>query len=179
MRKLPVWLTESERDRLLNAEMSERNRAIITTMLFAGLRCNELRMLNVEDVDFDDMTIHVRHAKRDKERYVPLHPEIAAALDQYLGDRRDSLEGPVFLSSRGNRISNRRLHSMVSVLAARAKLRKNLHPHALRHTFAVMLKDNGEDLETIRDLLGHEDIRTTSIYLHCSMAGKRSAINRL
>lgn len=178
-RKLPVWLTERDRDQFLAVEMSERNRAILTMFLYAGLRSNELRMLNVEDVDFEDLTIYVRHAKRDKERYVPLHPEVAVTLETYLGERKDQGQGAMFLSRLGNRISNRRLRSMVKLFARRAGLRKNLHPHALRHTFAVMLMDNGEDLETIRDLLGHEDIRTTSIYLHCSMAGKRSAINRL
>lgn len=175
-RRLPVWLTEKERDQLLSVEMSDRNRAILTTFLYAGLRSNELRMLDVVDIDFDEMTIHVRHAKRGKERLIPLHPEVAVAVEKYLGERDD---GPIFLSNRGERISNRRLRSMVKMIATRASLKKNLHLHALRHTFAVLLKENGEDLETIRDLLGHEDIRTTSIYLHCSMAGKRTAINRL
>jgi site-specific recombinase XerD len=179
MRKLPVWLTETERDRLLKVETSVRNRAIVTTFLYAGIRCNELRMLDVGDIDFEEMTIHVRHAKRDKERYIPLHPDTAIALDSHLGERKEDFDDALFMSNRGERISNRRLRSMVKMIGKRAGIRKNLHPHALRHTFAVMLKDNGEDLETIRELLGHEDIQTTSIYLHCSMAGKRLAIERL
>jgi integrase/recombinase XerC len=177
-RKLPTWLTERECKRLLGVETSLRNRAILTLFLYAGLRSNELRMLDVEAIDFEDMTINVVHAKRGKQRYVPLHAEAAAAIDAYLEDE-DRRSGPVFVSRRGSRISNRRLRSLVSQLAGLAELRKDLHPHALRHTFAVSLLEKETDLETIRDLLGHESIETTSIYLHCSMPGKRKAIDRL
>lgn len=121
-KRLPTWLTEAERDRLLGAEMSDRNRAIMTVFLYTGLRCNELRMLDIADVDTEEMIIHVRHAKRDKERFIPLHPEIEAALGGYLDGRED---GPLFLSSRGERISNRRLRSMVETVGQRAGLKKN------------------------------------------------------
>lgn len=179
-KRLPVWLTDRERDRLLDIEMSSRDRAILTTFLYAGLRSNELRMLDLVDVDFEAMVIHVRHAKRGKERYVPLHAEAAAALDKYLSDEdRAEPQQPIFLSQRKQRISNRRLRSLIKHLARQAKLQKSVHPHALRHTFAVSLLEAEADIETIRDLLGHEDIRTTSIYLHCSMAGKRLAVDRL
>lgn len=175
-KRLPVFLTPTEKERLLNLEMVARDRAIVAVFLYAGLRCNELRMLDVADVDFDSMMVHVRHAKRGKERYVPLHAEAAVALDVYLdGDQ----VGPVFRSRLGQRISLRRLRSLVKELGREAGLVKDLHPHALRHSFAVSLLEAGSDLETIRDLLGHEDIRTTSIYLHCSMAGKRLAVDRL
>lgn len=175
-RRLPTWLTQKERDQLLDLELSQRDRAILTVFLFAGLRANELRMLDVSDVDFDAGTLHIRHAKRGKERMIPLHSEAVVALETHLAGQSD---GPVFLSNRGRRISYDRLHSLALELGQRAGLRKRTRPHVLRHSFAVALHENGEDLETIRDLLGHEDIRTTSIYLHCSMAGKRSAINRL
>lgn len=175
-RKLPIWLTDRERERLLDLEMSPRDRAIVSVFLFAGLRANELRMLDVNDLDFDADTIHVRHAKRDKERVIPLHREAKVALLDHLGDRR---AGPVFLSNRGRRISYDRLHSLMVSLGQRAGLRKRSRPHVARHSFAVALHENGADLEKIRDLLGHEDISTTTIYLHCSMRGKRQVIDSL
>jgi site-specific recombinase XerD len=133
-------------------------------------------MLDVSDIDFEAKTIYVRFAKRDKERLIPLHPVTETALREHLADREN---GPVFFSNRGERISYDRLHSLIGELGQQAKLRKELHPHALRHTFAVSLKDAGVDLETIRDLLGHESITTTTIYLHCSMDSRRVAVNLL
>jgi integrase/recombinase XerD len=175
-RKLPVWLTGPERKRLLALEMTARDRAIVSTFLYAGLRSNELRMLDVEDIDFEAMTLFVRFGKRDKERVVPLHAELAAALEAHLQGR---LRGPVFESNRATRISYDRLHSLVGELGKRAGLRKDLHPHSLRHSFAVSLLDADVDLETIRDLLGHESIQTTSIYLHCSTTKRRTAVDRI
>lgn len=176
--KLPTWLTASERKRLLAAPMSIRDRAILSTFLFAGLRSNELRMLDVEDLDFDEMTILVRFGKRSKQRLMPLHTEAATALITYLEDR-DRRSGPVFLNRFGNRLSNRSLRTIVKDLAIQAVIHKDLHPHALRHSFAVALLEADTDLETIRDLLGHKDIKTTSIYLHCSTARRRAAVDRI
>ena len=112
-KRLPTWLTEVERDRLLGQSLPVRDRAILSLFLYAGLRCNELRMLDVADLDFDSMLVHVRHAKRGKERWVPLHAEAAAALDQYLDGRA---AGAVFISRRGERISNRQLRTLVKKL---------------------------------------------------------------
>lgn len=161
---------------MLGLDMPARDRAIITTFLYTGLRSNELRLLDVEDIDFEAMTVFVRFGKRSKQRYVPLHAEAAAALDAHLAGKTS---GPVFESNRGQRISYDRLHSLVGELGKEAGLRKELHPHSLRHSFAVALLDAGVDLETIRDLLGHESIQTTSIYLHCSTAKRRQAVDRI
>lgn len=175
-RRLPTWLTEVERKRLFNLELSHRDRAILTLFLYSGLRCNELRMLDVADLDFEAMTVFVRYAKRSKQRMVPLHAEAEVALNEHLAGRTS---GPVFLSERKQRISLRRLRSLIKSLGQQAGLRKDIHPHVLRHSFAVALQDKDVDLETIRDLLGHEDIKTTSIYLHCSTAKRRAAVDRI
>lgn len=175
-RRLPVWLNEIERKRLLGLEMPARDRAIVSLFLLAGLRSNELRMLDIQDLDFDAKTILVRFGKRSKQRMVPLHAEAATVLDPYISDRQ---EGALFLNRFGQRLSNRWLRMLVKALGQRAGIRKNLHPHALRHSFAVALLETGSDLETIRDLLGHDDIKTTSIYLHCSTARRRAAVDRI
>ncbi len=177
-KKLPVWLTKAEQKRLLGLDLSDRDRAIVCVFLYAGLRANELRMLDVEDIDFDDMTIMVRFGKRGKQRIIPLHAEAAAALEAHIGDRRC---GALFDSNRGQRISYDRIHSLIVELGNDARIHKKLHPHALRHSFAVSLleTDPPTDLETIRDLLGHGSIKTTAIYLHCSTARRRAAVDRL
>lgn len=174
--RLPTWLTEPERKRLSNLELSLRDQAIVALFLYAGLRSNELRMLDVADLDFEAMTVLVRFGKRAKQRVVPLHTEAAAALESHLAGRSD---GPVFLSNRQQRISNHRLRTLIKSLGHQAGLRKDLHPHALRHSFAVALLEANVDLETIRDLLGHDSIETTSIYLHCSTAKRRAAVDRI
>ncbi len=175
-RRLPTWLTRAERKRLLAADMSDRDRAVVSVFLFAGLRSNELRMLDIEDVDFEAMTILVRHGKRAKQRVVPLHAEAAAAMDQYLGDRQ---AGPLFLNRFGQRLSNRWLRTMVKALGRQAGIRKELHPHALRHTFAVSIREAGEELDVLKDLLGHASIETTEIYTHCSVDQLRSAVDKI
>lgn len=175
-RRLPTWLTETERKRLLSLDLSPRDRAILSLFLYSGLRCNELRMLDVPDLDFEDMTVLVRFGKRSKQRVVPLHSEAHTALALHLDGRT---AGPVFESERQQRISLRRLRSLTKELGQQSGLRKDLHPHALRHSFAVALLEKNVDLETIRDLLGHEDIKTTSIYLHCSTAKRRAAVDRI
>lgn len=156
--------------------MSARDRAIITTFLYAGLRSNELRMLDIQDLDFEEMAILVRFGKRSKERLVPLHAEAAAAIDAYLAGRRT---GPVFLSNRQSRISNARLRTLIKDLARQAGLKKDVHPHALRHTFAVSLREAGEELDVVKALMGHERIETTAIYTHCSVDHLRSAVDRI
>jgi site-specific recombinase XerD len=156
--------------------MSTRDRAILTVFLFGGLRCNELRMLDVEDVDFEESTIFIRYAKRDKQRMVPLHDRAREALEAYLSDRST---GPIFLSGQETRISNRRLRSLVKELGQRAGLKKDLHPHTLRHTYATLLREAGVELGDVGNLLGHASLDTTRIYDHMSMARKRLAVEKL
>jgi site-specific recombinase XerD len=172
-KRLPHWLKAHQRKKVLSLELSTRDKAILDTFLYTGVRSNELRMLDAEDVDFEARTLFVRFAKRGKQRLVPLHSEAVAALEAHLQGRES---GPLFHSNRGERISYDRLHSLIREIGKLAGV-PWLHPHALRHSFAVSLLDAGVDLETIRDLLGHDDIKTTSIYLHCSTEKRRAAVD--
>jgi integrase/recombinase XerD len=156
--------------------LTTRDRAVVTTFLYAGLRANELRMLDVEDLDFEAETIFVRYGKRAKQRIIPLHRTAATALRAHLDGR---MAGQVFESNRGQRISYDRLHSLVIGLGRRAGLRKGIHPHILRHTFAVMLREVGEELDVIKDLLGHASIKTTEIYVHCVVSQLRVAVDKI
>lgn len=176
MRRLPIRLTKAEREQLLALDLSPRDRAILTVFLFGGLRSNELRMLDVQDLDFGECTIFIRYAKRDKQRLVPLHARALEALEAHLGERRS---GPLFLSRTGQRISNRRLRTLVKEMGQRAGLKKDLHPHTLRHTYATLLREAGVELGDVGNLLGHASLDTTRIYDHMSMARKKSAVDKL
>lgn len=174
--RLPTRLTKKERDRLLALDMSVRDRAILTTFLFGGMRSNELSMLNVDDIDFEEDTIFIQHAKGHKQRILPLHYRARKALEDYLEGRTD---GPIFLSNRGARISNRRLRSLVKGLAQHAGIEKDIHPHSLRHTFATLLREADVELGDVSRLLGHKKLQTTLIYDELTTKRKRSAVDRL
>lgn len=175
-RKLPVWLTQVEREKVLELDLSIRDRAIIMTFLYTGLRANELRFLDVQDVDFESLTLFVRRGKGNKQRIIPLHAEAATILTEHLQGRT---AGPIFKSNRRQRISYDRLHSLVQEIGSQANLKKQIHPHVFRHTFAVSLREAGEELDVLAALLGHENIGTTAIYTHCSVSQLRSAVNRI
>jgi integrase/recombinase XerC len=160
----------------LALDLTDRDRTILTVFMYAGLRANELRMLDAGDIDFETETIFVRYGKRDKQRIIPLHRAAGAALGAHLGGR---MTGPTFESNRGQRISYDRLHSLVADLGRQAGLRKEIHPHVLRHTFAVMLREAGEELDVIKTLLGHASIKTTEIYVHCVVSQLRVAVDKI
>jgi integrase/recombinase XerD len=174
-KKLPHWLKAHQRKKILSLELPARDKAIVYTFLYTGVRSHELEMLDVEDIDLEARTLLVRFAKRGKQRIIPLHAEAIKAIEAHLAGRTS---GPLFHSNRGQRISYDRLHSLIKEIGRLAGV-PWLHPHALRHSFAVALLDAGVDLETIRDLLGHDDIKTTSIYLHLSTEKRREAVDRI
>lgn len=187
-RRLPVFLTEREREVLLDGARAltprgvrggrERNAALIAVGVFGGLRVSELRNLDRTDVDLVDRRVLVRHGKGDKDRVVPLHVRAAAAIEDYLGTRTDE-ERALFLSRHGCRISVRAVQRLVLRLARSKGLDKHITPHTLRHTFATLMLDRGVDLRRIQELLGHSSITTTEIYTHVSDQGKREAVDVL
>jgi site-specific recombinase XerD len=186
--RLPVYLTERERDLVLEVVRSsaprgipagaERDSAIIAIGIYAGLRVSEICALDRSDVDLEELTVHVRHGKGDKERFVPLHLDAAIAVETYLRHRSDA-GAELFLSRQGTRLTPRSIQRMVRRVAADARLTKHLTPHKLRHSFATLLLERDADLVTVQELLGHADLSTTSIYTHVTARRKRSAVDRL
>src|SRR5262249_20567477 len=161
-RKLPRFLTADDAARLVEAPPSARDRALCELLYGCGLRVSETCGLDAGDLDGSEL--RVRHAKRGKERIVPIGRKAREALDVYLGKRR---EGPLFLSARGNRLSDGEARRIVR----RAVLQggtPHATPHALRHSFATHLLDSGADLRSIQELLGHSSLSTTQKYTHVS-----------
>jgi site-specific recombinase XerD len=151
----------------------ERTRAIaiIATFIYTGVRKEELRNLRWQDIDLVNKTLFVFNGKGDKDRIVPLHQNLIFILEQYLKDRRRLNKCcPYFFTAM--RQDSRMGDSVVKrlILKLRNKSKINFHPHILRHTFATLMLDGGCNLYALSKMLGHSDIKTTTIYLSASKA---------
>ena len=180
-RGLPGHLSKTQMERLFarvedRAEDSFhalRDRALLEVLYSAGLRVSEVRGLNVEDVDAVAEQVRVR-GKGRKERLVPLGRPALQALRRYEVPRRRvrartreaADRGPVFLSATGTRLSVRQIRRIVKRWIAAVTDPAGLSTHALRHSFATHLLDNGADLMAVKELLGHASLSTTRIYTH-------------
>ena len=172
-RHLPVYLEEEEVDQLLDIEpvddeLKFRDRAILELMYASGLRVSEVVGLDIANLSFADAVVRVM-GKGRKERLVPLGRVAAKTLENYLEKRQKSDAGAgdaLFLNARGGRLSARSVSSLVKKYGLVAGLQKPLTPHAVRHSFATHLLQNGADLRVIQELLGHSSLSTTQRYTH-------------
>ena len=172
-RKLPRWLTEEEINKLIPAARTRRERALVELLYGSGVRLEELRMMDMGDVNFQERTILIRYGKGGKERIVQFGKPAAAALKAHLEGR-----GSGYLFERNGRpIGAKTLYGILRRVAARAGV-EGVHPHKLRHTFATHLLDRGADVMSVKELLGHESVSTTAVYLHTTTAGLTEVIDR-
>jgi site-specific recombinase XerD len=164
-KRLPVVLNRKELGRLFEAAANLKSRAIMKTMYAAGLRVGEAVSLEPRDVDSERMRIHVRHGKGNKDRYTILTPSLLETLRVYWRAYRPTI---VLFPMRGyNRpICRGSVQEAVRKARRAAGIAKPVTCHTLRHTFATHLLEAGTDLHTIRELLGHRSLDTTSLYLH-------------
>jgi site-specific recombinase XerD len=171
---IPVVLTTIEVLQLLGALKTDKHRAMVMLAYGAGLRVSEVCKLRVEDIDPKRMLVHVRHAKRGRERYVMLSPKLLATLRAYWKASRPC--GPQVFPGRGANglFSREGVHAAMVNAARRAGITKTLSPHTLRHSFATHLLDAGTDLRTLQVLLGHASLKSTMAYLHVSTARVQS-----
>jgi len=151
-----------------------RNLAIIETLYSTGVRVAELAGMDVEDVDFDKGLVRVI-GKGDKERLPPVGEKALGCIRAYL-DKRTYAAGsgiagndPLFLNSRGGRLSTRSIARLLEKVVRQLGLLRPISPHGLRHTFATHLLDAGADLRAVQELLGHASLTTTQRYTHVSI----------
>lgn len=165
--RLPVVLTRSEVERLLNATDCIKYKIILMTIYSAGLRTSEALRLAPEDIDGAGMLIHVRHGKGRRERLVPLSPALLDGIRQY---RRVHRTGRWLFPGRDPRypLSGRAVQRMTNMAGHRASLSKRATPRSLRHSFATHLLEAGTDIRIIQELLGHAHLTTTLVYTHVS-----------
>jgi site-specific recombinase XerD len=182
-KKLPVVLSAEEVEQLLaepetDTVLGLRDRAILAVLYGTGIRASECAGLRQGDVDLEAMTVTVT-GKGGHQRTIPLNDRVAQALDTYARARGAALPTTGFFRSRrGRTMSRGAIYERVRSRAARARLRKIVSPHRLRHTFATHLVQAGVGLVTIRDLLGHRMITSTQIYLHVTAHDLREAADR-
>lgn len=185
-RHLPEILSVEDIDAMLDAVDLEsvtgrRNRAIIETLYGCGLRVSELCNLQISRIDFDHRFLIVT-GKGSKERLVPMSEPAVEEITLYLHEERPRLnikpgeEDIVFLNVRGHRLTRQMVFIFLRRLAEDAGVRKTISPHTLRHSFATHLLEGGANLRAIQQMLGHESIATTEIYLHLDTTRLREEI---
>ncbi len=187
-RKLPDTLTIKEIDRLISiidskSNEHERNVAIIETLYGCGLRVSELITLKLSDLFFSEGFIKVT-GKGNKQRLVPISTLTKKIIKTYITNSRKKIKiieefrDIVFLNRRGSALSRAMIFTIVKKLAKLSNINKVISPHTFRHSFATHLLENGADLKTIQQLLGHQSIATTEIYMHVDNRMLITAINK-
>lgn len=175
-RKLPDTLSVNEINKLiaaidLGSAEGERNRAMLETLYGCGLRVSELIDLKLSDLFFEEDFIKVT-GKGDKQRFVPISKVNKKYINIYRNEVRvhlnikEGFQDILFLNRRGKQLTRAMIFTIVKNLATQIKLNKNISPHTFRHSFATHLLENGADLRAIQQMLGHESITTTEIYMH-------------
>ncbi len=178
-KKLPKRVTIQEAQRILEWSFNMktvyrferyRNTALFAVMIYAGLRAKEVLDLKMSNVDMQNRVITVYQGKGGKDRMIPISPALHRYLKEYIADRKRLNKESIsfFISLRGeSQFSYRGLTRVVARIRTKTKI--NFSPHRLRHTFATLMLEGGCDLFSLQKMMGHSDIKTTTIYLSASI----------
>lgn len=179
--KLPIILNQTELKELFAAPKLLKQRIVLTLIYSAGLRGREVINLKISDIDFDRRTIHIRQSKYKKDRIVPLSDYMAKGLQKYM-----AAEHPHIWLFNGKeadgRYSVRGLSWVLRENLKKTSISKEISLHSLRHSYATHLLEQGVDIVTLKNLLGHANIITTMIYLHvaqCPLIKPHSPLDTL
>ncbi len=158
-RKLPKFLKKSEVEDLLENALNEKyeHYLMILTIWRSGIRVSELTDLTPADIDLEKNRIEVREGKGDKDRVIPLHPELKREIKSYMDIKELKTDDKIF------DYSSRWVQKIIKKYAPEGK--NWIHPHTLRHSFAVHVIDSGLDSRKLQKMLGHSSLQTTEIYL--------------
>ena len=171
-RKLPNILTIEEVDNLLDIKLDTPfdylNKAMLELIYSSGLRVSELINLELSDIDLNNNYVRC-FGKGSKERIVPVGEYSSKYLSIYINEYRDSMKKSyytekIFLNNHGKEMTRQGFFKIIKKIAKDKDINKNITPHMLRHSFATHLLNNGADLRTIQEMLGHSSISTTQIY---------------
>jgi integrase/recombinase XerD len=187
-RKLPDTLSEHEINDLigsidLSKPEGERNRAMLETLYGCGLRVSELIRLRLSDLYFEEDFVKVT-GKGDKQRFVPISHINKKYITIYRKEVRvhqnvqKGFEDILFLNRRGKQLSRAMVFTIIKQLAEKIGLQKSISPHTFRHSFATHLLKNGADLRAIQQMLGHESITTTEVYMHVDRTHLADVLNK-
>lgn len=162
--KLPKFLTKQEVKKLLDITKNLKHRAILTTVYSCGLRLSELLELKISDVKSTDFILVIRQAKGKKDRVVNLSPKLIDLLKFYYKEYRP--KEYLFEGQSGGKFSPRSVQQVLKKSLKDANINSPATVHTLRHSYATHLLENGVDIRIIKELLGHNNIKTTEIYTH-------------
>lgn len=174
-KSLPSFITEEKINFLLDEIPFEnnfegfRNKNIISLFYYSGIRSAELINLKVSDLDFYNQTLKVL-GKRNKERIIPMHPslikEITIFINNWREEKPSTSDKFLFLTSKGNQLYPKLVYNIVNKSLNQITTQNKKSPHVLRHTFATHMLNNGADLNSVKELLGHVNLNATEIYTH-------------
>lgn len=192
-KRLPKAISIEQIEKLLaapddNDVLGRRDRAMLETLYSTGLRVSELIGLEIDDLDIAGEALHVR-GKGKKERIVPLGSHAIGAINRYAdllkSDPRfancwsaERKTRPLFVNKHGGRLSSRSVRRKLDKYLKQVGLDPTISPHTLRHSFATHLLDNGADLRSVQELLGHQSLSTTQVYTHLTTQRMQDAYNR-
>lgn len=175
--KLPVVLNGSEVKALLNSCKLLKHRLIIGLCYGCGLRCSEVRNLRIADADLERGMLHVKQGKGSKDRVIPLGKMLCRGIAGYISAAHPC--NYLFEGNAGEAMSQRGTQWVVGEAVKRAGIRKEVHTHTLRHSYATHLLEQGVNILAIKELLGHAHIETTMVYLHIAQPTAKTIVSPL
>ncbi|MEG2254540.1 site-specific tyrosine recombinase/integron integrase [Anaerorhabdus sp.] len=185
-KSLPNFLTFEQMMNLLRSfdlddSAQLRNRCIIETIYACGLRISEATSLKINNIHFSQQVLTVV-GKGNKERMIPFYPKCGRLIEKYMNEARSlwikEEHGYLFVSQSGKPITPRAVQMILKDAGERIGLSVEVHPHMLRHSFATHMLDNGADLRTVQELLGHENLSTTQIYTHVTVDRLKNVVKQ-
>ena len=189
-KKLPAYIREADMDRLFDGDFFNdsyqgcRDRMILLTFYSTGIRLSELVGLSEKDVDLDQMQLKVT-GKRNKQRIIPYGDEFGDNLRNYLAERKDfadktaSADKSIFLDERtGQQMNPEKVRGIVKKYLSMVTTQRRNSPHVLRHTFATAMLNHKANLQSVKELLGHESLSTTEIYTHTTFEQLKEMYNQ-
>jgi integrase/recombinase XerD len=180
-RRLPTILSQKEVEQLIHAARTQRERILLMTLYATGARNAELTHLKATDIDSQRMVVHIRGGKGRKDRDVMLSPNLLTALRSHWRCYHRRSSNWLFPSNyrKDRPIDTKTVWYACQKAAQRAGIQKRVHPHTLRHCFATHLLEAGTDLRAIQILLGHQDLKETTVYLHLSQRHLNATVSPL
>ena len=166
-KRLPVVLTKDEVKKLIDTLDTGKSILMVSLLYACGMRVSELTNLKVDDLNFEEKIGHVRQGKGKKDRVFNIPDFLFEDLKEQVEKQNEKERIFLFTGPKG-KLTERNIQKIVSNASKRAGIKKEVHPHTLRHSFATHLLENGTDIRFIQTLLGHADLSTTQIYTHVS-----------
>lgn len=163
-KSLPVVLSRSEISQIINSIINKKHKLLIEISYGGGLRVSEVINLKVGDIDLNELTLHLKQSKGQKDRITLLSKQIISDLTILIALKDQN--NYVFESERGGKLSTRTAQKVFENALIKSGIKKDATFHSLRHSFATHLLENGVDVRYVQELLGHQNIRTTQIYTH-------------